>query len=178
MRENHNAFHRIWLRPRVLVNVKEIDVSTTMLGAPVSMPLYISATALGKLGHPDGELVLTRASGEKKIIQMIPTLGSCSFDEIVDAALPAQTQWLQLYVNSDRPISEALVRHAEKRGIKGLFVTVDAAQMGNVMKRRGFKCSTINHHLFFFRSPGKGYACKVFYGRTHQCGRTAGRESG
>lgn len=130
MRENHNAFHRIWLRPRVMVNVKQLDLSTTMLGSPVSMPLYITGTALGKLGHPEGELVLTRAAAQKNIIQMIPTLASCSFDEIVDMARPEQSQWLQLYVNSDREVTKKFVQHAQYRGIKGLFVTVDAPQLG------------------------------------------------
>ncbi|KAI9498144.1 FMN-dependent dehydrogenase-domain-containing protein [Zychaea mexicana] len=141
MRENHNAFHRIWLRPRVMVDVKNIDMSTFMLGTQVSMPLYITGTALGKLGHPEGELVLTRSAAETNIIQMIPTLASCSFDEVVDAALATQTQWLQLYVNSDREITKAFVQHAEKRGIKGLFVTVDAPQLGRREKDMRVKYS-------------------------------------
>lgn len=94
------------------------------------MPIYITATALGKLGHADGELNLTRAAAEHSIIQMIPTLASCSFDEIVDAAVPEQTQWLQLYVNKDREITKKIVQKAEQRGIKGLFITVDAPQLG------------------------------------------------
>ncbi|KAI8991531.1 FMN-dependent dehydrogenase-domain-containing protein [Mycotypha africana] len=131
MRENHNAFHRIWLRPRVMINVKDVNSSTTMLGSRVSMPFYVTATALGKLGHPEGEVVLTRAAYKKKVIQMIPTLASCSFDEIVDAAQqPEQVQWLQLYVNSDRAVTEKFVRHAEARGMKGLFITADAPQLG------------------------------------------------
>ncbi|CAO3627949.1 unnamed protein product [Cunninghamella blakesleeana] len=130
MRENHNAFHRVWLRPRVLINVKDVDTTTTMLGSKVDFPLYITATALGKLGHPEGETVLTKAAAKHNIIQMVPTLASCSFDEIVDAALATQTQWLQLYVNVDREISKKFVQHAEKRGIKGLFITVDAPQLG------------------------------------------------
>ncbi|KAI8328709.1 hypothetical protein BC941DRAFT_363523 [Chlamydoabsidia padenii] len=115
MRENHNAFHRIWLKPRVLVNVKEVDVSTTMLGTEVDMPLYITATALAKLGHSQGEVILTQAAAKHNIVQMIPTLASCSFDEIVDAALATQSQWLQLYVNADREVSKKFVQHAEKR---------------------------------------------------------------
>lgn len=54
---------------------------------------------------------------------MIPTLASCSFDEIMDAAIPGQVQFLQLYVNKDKAITEAIVRKAEKRGIKGLYIT-------------------------------------------------------
>ncbi|CAO3592846.1 unnamed protein product [Absidia cylindrospora] len=141
MRENHNAFHRIWLRPRVMVNVQRLDLTTKMLGSTVSMPLYITGTALGKLGHPEGELVLTRAAAQKNIIQMIPTLASCSFDEIVDAAQPNQPQWLQLYVNSDRSITKKFIEHAEQRGIKGLFITVDAPQLGRREKDMRVKYS-------------------------------------
>lgn len=53
LRENHLAFQRIWLRPRVLVNVEKIDMRTTLLGSPSSFPVYITATALGKLAHPE-----------------------------------------------------------------------------------------------------------------------------
>ncbi|KAF7713947.1 FMN-dependent alpha-hydroxy acid dehydrogenase [Penicillium ucsense] len=130
LRENHHAFHKIWFRPRVLVDVENIDMSTTMLGTPVSIPFYVTATALGKLGHPEGEVVLTKAAHNHNVIQMIPTLASCSFDEIVDAKQGDQVQWLQLYVNKDREITRKIVAHAEKRGCKGLFITVDAPQLG------------------------------------------------
>ncbi|KAJ5691857.1 Cytochrome b2 [Penicillium macrosclerotiorum] len=130
MRENHAAFHKIWFRPRILVDVENIDMSTTMLGTPVSIPFYVTATALGKLGHPEGEVVLTKAAHQHDVVQMIPTLASCSFDEIVDAKQGDQVQWLQLYVNKDREITRKIVEHAEKRGCKGLFITVDAPQLG------------------------------------------------
>jgi len=130
MRENHSAFHRIWFRPKILVDVEKVDFTTTMLGTKVDIPFYVTATALGKLGHVEGEVVLTRAAHKHNVIQMIPTLASCSFDEIVDAASPGQVQWLQLYVNKDRAITQRIVGHAEKRGCRGLFITVDAPQLG------------------------------------------------
>lgn len=130
MRENHAAFHRIWFRPQILVDVEKVDFSTTMLGTKVDIPFYVTATALGKLGHVEGEVVLTRAAHKHNVIQMIPTLASCAFDEIVDAAGEGQVQWLQLYVNKDRGITKKIIEHAEKRGCKGLFITVDAPQLG------------------------------------------------
>ncbi|CAR65620.1 DEHA2D05522p [Debaryomyces hansenii CBS767] len=130
LRDNHLSYQRILFKPRVMVDVTNIDLSTTMLGTKTSVPFYITATALGKLGHKDGEKVLTRSAAKQDVIQMIPTLASCSFDEIVDEATDKQTQWLQLYVNSDREICKGIVQHAEKRGIKGLFITVDAPQLG------------------------------------------------
>ncbi|KAJ7496859.1 glyoxylate dehydrogenase [Mycena latifolia] len=130
IRENRAAYQRVWFLPRILRDVSSVDCSTTILGQKSSLPIYISATALGKLGHPDGELNLTRAAAKYDVIQMIPTLASCSFDEIVDAAQPNQPMFLQLYVNRDREVTKKYVQHAEKRGVKGLFITVDAPQLG------------------------------------------------
>ncbi|KAI1791208.1 glyoxylate dehydrogenase [Ganoderma leucocontextum] len=130
IRENRMAYQRIWFRPRILRDVSSVDWSTTILGQKSSLPVYISATALGKLGHPEGELTLTRAAAKTGVIQMIATLASCSFDDILDAAVPGQTFFLQLYVNRDREITRKYVQHAEARGVKGLFITVDAPQLG------------------------------------------------
>ncbi|KAJ9298997.1 hypothetical protein DTO271G3_3239 [Paecilomyces variotii] len=147
MRENHNAFHKIWFRPRILVDVEKVDYSTTMLGTKVDIPFYVTATALGKLGHPEGETVLTKGAHKHNVIQMIPTLASCSFDEIVDARQPDQTQWLQLYVNKDRAITKRIVEHAEARGCKGLFITVDAPQLGRREKDMRSKFSDVGSRV-------------------------------
>lgn len=130
LRENHLAYQRIYFKPRVLRNVTNIDLSCVMGGTKVAAPFYVTATALGKLGHPDGEKVLTRLAAKQNVIQMIPTLALCLFDEIVDEKTDSQTQWLQLYVNQDREVCKEIIQHAEKRGVKGLFITVDAPQLG------------------------------------------------
>lgn len=147
MRENHSAFHKIWFRPRILQDVEKIDLSTIMLGTKVSIPFYVTATALGKLGNPEGEVILTRGAHKHNVIQMIPTLASCSFDEIVDAAQDGQVQWLQLYVNKDRAITKRIVEHAEKRGCKGLFITVDAPQLGRREKDMRSKFSDVGSNV-------------------------------
>ena len=120
---------RVWFRPRILRDVSHVDYSSKILGFNSSMPIYITATALGessllmnaessspydigKLGHPEGEVTLTRAAAKHNVIQMvslaqigedtahpfsqIPTLASCAFDEMVDAAASGQIQFLQL----------------------------------------------------------------------------------
>ncbi|KAL9040617.1 MAG: hypothetical protein Q9214_004415 [Letrouitia sp. 1 TL-2023] len=147
MRENHSAYHKIWFRPRVLVDVETIDLSTTMLGTKVDIPFYVTATALGKLGNPEGEVILTRGAKKHNVVQMIPTLASCSFDEIVDAKEGGQTQWLQLYVNRDREITKRIVQHAENRGCKGLFITVDAPQLGRREKDMRSKFSDVGSNV-------------------------------
>ncbi|EGD76167.1 cytochrome b2 [Salpingoeca rosetta] len=130
LRENHSAFHRLWLRPRILIDVSSVDLGSTMLGHRVKMPVYITSCALGRLAHPDGELCLTRAAATRGVVQLWPTLASCTIDEMASAATNDQILFLQLYVNHDRSVSERLIRRAEKRGIKAIFVTVDAPQLG------------------------------------------------
>lgn len=56
--------------------MKKVDLSTTFFDIKTALPFYITATALGKLGHEDNEVCLTRAAGRKGIVQMIPTLAS------------------------------------------------------------------------------------------------------
>lgn len=126
VRENRHAFHRIWMRPRVMVNVRNVDISSQILGYKTSLPIYITATALGRLGHPEGEVVLTRAAASQGIIQMVPTLASCSLEEICSARANDQVQFFQLYVNHNREITKTLVQKAERLGCKALFITVDA----------------------------------------------------
>ncbi|KAI5959159.1 uncharacterized protein KGF55_005502 [Candida pseudojiufengensis] len=145
MRENHAAFHRIFFKPRVMVDVSRIDYSTTLLGTRTSAPFYISATGFGKLGHPDGELNLTKGGGKENIIQMIGTLASIPFDEIADARVESQTQWYQLYMNADRELTKSQIQNLEKKGIRGLFITVDAPQGGN--REKDMRSKKIDQHI-------------------------------
>ncbi|WFD00236.1 L-lactate dehydrogenase (cytochrome) [Malassezia yamatoensis] len=132
LHENLSVYRRIWFRPRILRNVAHIDPSTCILGHRSTLPIYITATALGRLGHPDGEKNLTRAAARTGLIQMVPTLSSCSFDEIVNerTADGKPTQFFQLYVNSDRKVVLDMLRKAEAAGIQAIFITVDAPQLG------------------------------------------------
>ncbi|SCU86780.1 LADA_0E00254g1_1 [Lachancea dasiensis] len=147
-RENHAIYHRVFFKPRVLVDVTEVDLSTEMLGSKVSVPFYASATALVKLGNPkEGEKDIARGcgQGEYKCAQMISTFASCSLREIVEAApSKEQTQWLQLYVNTNRSATENLLKEAESLGLKAIFVTVDTPASGRREKDMKIKFSSKN----------------------------------
>jgi len=110
--------------------------------------MKFSATALGKLAHPDGEVALTRAAYNQGIIQMLPTLASCSLDEMTAARKPDQILFYQLYVNGNRKVTEDIVRKAERGGCRALFVTVDAPQLGRREKdmRNKFTAADPNMH--------------------------------
>lgn len=130
LRDNHMAFQRITMRPRILVNVRDVDMTTQVLGVPSSLPLYFTATALGKLAHPDGELAIVRGARKAGVVYMLPTLSSYTLDEMLAARSPGQDLFSQLYVNPDRSRSEEYVKKLETAGVKALFVTVDAPQLG------------------------------------------------
>ena len=61
---------------------------------------------------------------------MIPTLSSCSADEMLEAKAPGQTQWGQLYVNSERERNAEYVKKLKAGGVRALFLTVDAPSLG------------------------------------------------
>lgn len=137
LRENHYAYQRIFFNPKVLVKNSEVDISTEMLGVKTEAPFYCSAAAQARLGHPDGELSIARGCGKEGIIQMISSTASYSLDEIIDAGIGPQ--WFQLYVNPDRTITNKTIDKVTKRGLKGLFVTVDTPEIGNREKDRRFR---------------------------------------
>jgi L-lactate dehydrogenase (cytochrome) len=130
LRDNHLAFQRITMRPRILVNVRDIDMSTSFLGVEASVPIYFTATALAKLAHQDGELGIVKAAKKAGVPYMLPTLSSYTLDEMLAARAPDQQVFAQLYVNPERSRSEEYVKKLENAGVKALFVTVDAPQLG------------------------------------------------
>merc|ERR1719215_2307685 len=105
-------------------------MATSFLGASSALPLYFSATALAKLAHPDGELAIVRAAKKAGVPYMLPTLSSYTLDEMLEARQPGQEVFAQLYVNPERSRTEEYVKKLEASGVRALFVTVDAPQLG------------------------------------------------
>lgn len=131
-RRNADAYSEIGLRPRVLIDVQETDISTTVVGRKIRAPIFCSPTSLGKLFHPDGEKEIGRGCKEAGIPQMVSTSASHQLPEIVDAIeahVPEQAfdmpVFFQLYVDKDRRKSEKLLREAVARGVTAVFITVD-----------------------------------------------------
>jgi L-lactate dehydrogenase (cytochrome) len=132
IRDNERAFQRVWLRPRVLVDVTKVDTSTVLLGTQISLPLYFSATALTKLAHPQGDLAIGNVATNVNIPQMFPTLASCTIEELAaKVPLPTnQTRYFQLYLNRDRSVVKKTLERAEEAGFGAICVTVDAPVIG------------------------------------------------
>ena len=141
LRENHNVFHRLWLRPRVMRNVKHVDPSTTVLGHHSSLPVYLSAVAMCGLGHADAELAWVRAAAAERVVYMLPSLASTPFKAMTGARADDQALFFQLYVNPNRKVAAKMVTDAEAQGVSALFITCDAPQLGNREKDRRNKAT-------------------------------------
>jgi len=128
LRRNREAFDRWALRPRVLVDVSQRDLTTTILGQPVSMPILVAPMSFHGLAHPDAELATARATAEAGTILVVSTIGTRSLEEI--AAVGPAPRWFQLYVTKDRAFTERLVRRAERSGYLAMCVTVDTPVLG------------------------------------------------
>ncbi|KAL5592362.1 hypothetical protein FOBRF1_013388 [Fusarium oxysporum] len=123
--ENSDALTRYFFRPRILRGTLRGDTTTNILGVPASMPVMISPAAMAKLGHPLGEVNLTKAAGSERIIQIISTDASCSLEEIFEARKGDQPLFYQVYLNKDRKLSEDKIRMADRLGAKAIVLTVD-----------------------------------------------------
>ncbi|GJJ13155.1 hypothetical protein Clacol_007406 [Clathrus columnatus] len=146
MEENRRAFSRIFFWPRVMRPLSNINISTTILGYFSSLPVFVSGAALAKLGHPLGEVNITRACGRAKIIQMVSSNSSCSFAELAEARVfPDQPLFFQLYKHKDDAIAQSRVKHVEQLGYKAIFLTVDAVVMSN--RERDIKAKPADDHV-------------------------------
>ena len=128
LRRNCEAFERIALHYRVLVDVSQRDASTTVLGQRVAMPILVAPTAFHRLAHEDGELASVRGAGDAGTIFILSTLSNTAVEQVVAAA--SGPVWFQLYVYRDRGATEALVRRVEAAGARALVLTVDAPLLG------------------------------------------------
>ena len=134
LRDNVDAFARWRLRPRVLVDVSEVDPSTTVLGRKISMPVIVAPTALHKLAHADGEAGSARAAADAGTIFTLSTLAT---SRPADVAIEGAPQWFQHYVLKDRGVSRALLDEAVHCGFEAIVLTVDAPRAGR--RERDFR---------------------------------------
>ena len=129
LRANRAAFERWELRPRVLVDVAEVDTATTVLGADVSLPVLVAPLALQKLLHAEGEAATARAAAAAGTIMCVSTSATMRPRAIAEAA-PEGGRWFQVYVFRDRETTRALVDEACASGYSALVLTVDTPLLG------------------------------------------------
>jgi 4-hydroxymandelate oxidase len=123
--ENYNSFGRIKTHYRVLVDVSRRDMTTTLFGHRISMPILIAPTAFHKLAHTDGELATVRAAGKAGTIMVLSSLSTSLVEDVVRAA--TGPVWFQLYINKDRGFTRDLVARVAAAGCQAFAWMLDAS---------------------------------------------------
>ncbi len=129
LRDNRAAFERIKLLPRMLVDVSKRDLSVTVLGESLQLPIMIAPMAFQCLAHDDGEVATARAAAGAGAGMILSTMSTKSIEEVA-ASDNNSLRWFQLYVYKDKGLTRALVERAFKAGYKALCLTVDAPLLG------------------------------------------------
>jgi L-lactate dehydrogenase (cytochrome) len=128
LRDNRAALEAIRFRQRVMVDVDQRNLATTILGAPVSMPLAIAPTGLTGLQWGGGEILGARAAAAAGIPFCLSTMSICSIEQ-VRAAVDAPF-WFQLYVMRDRGFTRELIERAKAAKCSALMLTADLQIQG------------------------------------------------
>ena len=129
LRGNEEAWRRIAIRPRVLVDVAERDPSTTLLGVRRPHPLIVAPMAFHRLVHPSAEPETARGAAPTGTPFCLSTLATTSPAELA-GAVPEALRWFQLYVFKDRGVTSDLVEAAAEHGYEALVLTVDLPVQG------------------------------------------------
>jgi (S)-mandelate dehydrogenase len=126
---NRAAFERVKMHNRVLMDVSKIDMSTTLFGKPMRLPLAIAPTGVAGLCWYEGELELAKAAAAAGIPFSLATGSNTPMEKVAREA--GGRLWFQLYMWQKRELSYELVKRAEDAGFDTLVLTVDFALGAN-----------------------------------------------
>lgn len=111
---NREAYEKIRLRPRVLVDVSKLDTTVRLFGQTLAHPILLAPTAYHKLLHPEGEVETARGAGSVDTTMVVSSFATTAVEDIARAV--TTPLWFQLYVQPDRGFTKSLVERAEAAG--------------------------------------------------------------
>jgi L-lactate dehydrogenase (cytochrome) len=125
---NREDLERLRLRQRVLVDVSQRDLTTTIIGEKAALPLALAPIGLCGMQHGDGEILACRAAQAAGIPFTLSTMSICSIEDVAKAV--GKPFWFQLYVMKDRGFIRALIERAAAARCSALVLTVDLQVLG------------------------------------------------
>ena len=128
-RRNTEAYDQCDVIPNVLTGVEKVDMSTTVMGQKLDLPIYCAPTALQRLFHPDGEIGVGKAAEKFGTMFGVSSLGTASIKEI--ANLISTPKLFQLYVHKDQGLNDYLIDQCKEHNFDTMAVTVDSSVGGN-----------------------------------------------
>ncbi|HXN99518.1 MAG TPA: alpha-hydroxy acid oxidase [Candidatus Acidoferrales bacterium] len=127
-RWNQEAYQRIRLKPRVLVDVSKLDTRVTLFGQEHAFPILLAPTAAQKMMHANGELATARGAGAAGTAMVLSCFSGTSLEDVAEVA--KTPLWFQLYVQPDHGFTRTVVQRAEAAGYRALCLTVDTPILG------------------------------------------------
>ena len=129
-------------RQRVMVDVSNMSLASTLVGTPVSMPLAIGPTGLAGLFHADGEILAARAAAACGIPYCMSTMSICSIEDV--RAASQQPFWFQQYLMKDRGFNQELIDRAAAAQCSALMLTLDLQVLGERRRLGHSRCCLAN----------------------------------
>jgi L-lactate dehydrogenase (cytochrome)/(S)-mandelate dehydrogenase len=129
LNENISGFRRWRLRQRCLTGIKTPDLSATMAGEKLALPLALAPTGAAGLSHWTADVAAHRAAERAGVRAVLSTASSYTLEEVAEAT--EKNQWFQLYPFANRETVGGLMRRAREAGYTAMFVTADVPVVGN-----------------------------------------------
>ena len=169
---NTSSFNEVDLIPNVLAGVENVDMSTTVFGKKLDMPLYCAPTALQRLFHFEGERAVAKAAEKFGTMFGISSLSTVSVEEI--NSMISTPKMFQFYFHKDRGLNSNMLERARDANFDVLALTVDTITGGNRERdlRTGFTIPpklTFSGLLSFLLNPmwGINYVTKPKFELPH-----------
>ena len=129
LKRNISAFDNCDLIPRVLANMTNVDLSTSLFGQKMKLPFFLSPTAMQRLFHHDGEKAIANVAKKEGIMVGVSTIGTVSMEEL--ATITDGPKIFQLYIHKDKSLTDDLIARCKRANFDGLCLTVDTIVAGN-----------------------------------------------
>lgn len=130
MHRNVDAFGDLSFRPQMAVGTPAPDLSVSVLGETLRIPVVLAPCGLVRLMHPDGPIGVARAAAARGTLSVLSTVAGTPLEKVASSA-PGAHMWFQLYSSGGREETESLVERAGAAGFRGLVVTVDTPVLGH-----------------------------------------------
>jgi len=129
LKRNTSSFNECDLVPNILTSVGEPDLSTSVFGRKIDMPIFLSPTAMQSLYNPEGDKASARAAEKFGTMYSMSTMASFSIEEVANVS--SGPKLFQLYIHKDKSITDDLIDRCKRANFDGLCLTVDTLVAGN-----------------------------------------------
>jgi L-lactate dehydrogenase (cytochrome) len=179
LRSNREDLDRIKLRQRILVDVSQRDLTTTIIGEPARLPIALAPIGLCGMQRGDGEILACRAAHAAGIPFTLSTMSICSIEDVAQAV--GKPFWFQLYVMKDRGFIRSLIERAAAAKCSALVLTVDLQVLGqrHCDIRNGMTVPPVVKLANLIDIASKpGWALSILQGKRKTFGNLAGHVRG